>query len=124
MTETNQTIRIKKGAPRHLVFEVLDSKGALLARSTPFASICKLEAGLALLVAAARESEAAVINIDGSTTSVTPADRRTRVRFEGTVPPERLRVLFNGLLEAVVVDDRSPSERRKDLSGVLCDLTD
>lgn len=124
MTATKQTIRIKKDAPHQLVFEVLDSTGALLARSTPFPSICKLEGGLAVLVAAARKAETAVITIDVSTTTVTPAGRRSRVRLEGALRPEHRRALFGGILEAVVVDDRPPHERRSDLSGPLCELTD
>jgi hypothetical protein len=121
---TKQTIRIKREAPHHLVFEVLDSTGTSLARSTPFASICKLEGGLAVLVAAARKAETAVINIDGSTTSVITAGRSSRMRLGGTLSPEHRRVLFGGILEEVVVDDRLPHERRSDLSGPLCELTD
>ncbi len=124
MTATKHTIRIKKQATRRLVFEVQGSTGALLARSTPFTSICKLEAGLSVLTAAARESESAIISVDDNTTSVTPAGRRSRVLLEGKLPPEHRRVLFAGILEAVVVDDRPPNERRDDLSGPLCVLTD
>ncbi len=39
-----QTIRIKKDAPHHLMFEMLDSTETLLVRSKPFASICKMGA--------------------------------------------------------------------------------
>ncbi len=124
MTASKHTIRIKKQATRRLVFEVQDSTGALLARSTPFTSICKLEAGLSVLTAAARESEAAIISVDDNTTSVTPGGRRSRVLLEGKLLPESRRVLLAGVLEAVVVDDRPPNERRIDLSGPVCALTD
>lgn len=124
MTGTRHTIRIKKEAPRRLVFEVLDSTSTLLARSAPFTTICKMEAGLSVLTAAARRPETAVVLNSGSTTSVTPGGRRSRVVLEGELHPGRQRQLLAGILDAAVVDDRPESERRADLSGPLCDLTD
>jgi hypothetical protein len=124
LSRTKHTVRIKKEAPRRLVFEVLASTGTLLARSTPFATICKLEAGLSVLTAAARGPEAAVVVNSGSTTSVTPGGRRSRVVLEGELHPGRQRQLLAGILDATVVDDRPESERRADLSGPLCVLTD
>lgn len=124
MTGTKHTIRIKKEAPRRLVFEVLTSTGTLLARSTPFATICKLEAGLSILTAAARGPETPVVVVAGTTTSVTPGGRRSRVVLEGELRSARQRQLLAGILEAAVLDDRPESERRADLSGPLCDLTD
>jgi len=118
------TVRIKKEAPRRLVFEVVSATGALLARSAPFVSICKLEAGLSILTAAARGAESAVVNIDGNNTSVAPAGQRSRVLLEGNLHPEHRRVLFAGITEAVVIDARPPKERRDDLSGPLCGLID
>jgi hypothetical protein len=123
VTGTSHTIRIRKEAPRRLVFEVLASTGTLLARSTPFATICKLEAGLSVLTAAARAPETVVVS-SGSTTSVSPGGRRSRVVLEGELRPGQQRELLSGILEAAVVDDRPESERRADLSGPLCDLTD
>lgn len=124
MTGTNHTIRIRREAPRRLVFEVLASTGTLLARSAPFATICKLEAGLSVLTAAARGAETAVVVSSGSTTSLSPGGRRSRVVLEGELRPVQQRELLAGILEAAVVDDRRESERRADLSGPLCDLTD
>jgi hypothetical protein len=121
---TRHTIRIKKEAPRRLVFEVLDSTGTFLARSTPLTTICKLEARLSVLTAAARGPEAAVVVNSGRTTSVTPGGRRSRVVLEGELHPDRQRDLLAGIQDAAVVDHRPESERRADLSGPLCDLTD
>jgi hypothetical protein len=122
VTATRHTIRIKREAPGCLRFEVLGSTGTLLARSTPYASICKLEAGLSVLTALARESETVVIRFDGNTTSVIPVGRRSRVILEGELHPAQRRVLFAGIPDAVVVDERPQKDRRSDLSGPLCAL--
>lgn len=122
MQAISHTIRIKKDAPRCLVFEVMSWSGALLARSAPYASICKLEVGLTVLRAAAEAAEAATIDTDGSTTWVRPGGRRSRVALEGRLAADRISQLLAGLPLAAVVDDRPPSERRADLSGRLCDI--
>ncbi|MFT3953795.1 MAG: hypothetical protein QM722_05185 [Piscinibacter sp.] len=122
MTEFSHTIRIKKDAPRCLVFEVASSSGGLLARSAPYASICKLEAGLTVLRAAAESAEAAAVETDGATTWVRPGDRRSRVALKGMLSTDLVAQVLAGLPSAVIVDDRPPSERRADLSGQFCDL--
>jgi hypothetical protein len=118
------TIRIKKEAPRRLVFEVLSPSGTLLARSATFASICKLEAALSLLTAAGPAIESAAFGTEGETTWVRPGTRRSRMALEGSLPANRVAQLLTGIPSASVVDDRPPSERRADLSGRRCDLTD
>lgn len=122
MTSAPYTVRIKKDATRRLVFEVVDGEGSLLARSAPYSSICKLEAGLALLIAAGQDAGRAVIDRGEIATAIGPGGRRGRVRVTGDLSPNRIREILASLPEAVVSDDRSPGERRYELSGRLCDL--
>ena len=122
MTPAPCTIRIKKDATRRLVFEVVDRAGLLLARSAPYSSICKLEAGLATLLAAGREADTSVVYRGDTATAIGPVGRRSRVRLMSELSPSRIREILASLPEAVVSDERSPSERRYDLSGWLCDL--
>lgn len=116
-------VRIKKDAPRRLVFEIENSQGVLLARSASYTSICKLEAGLSVLTAAADKAEHAAINTDGETTWVRPEGRRTRVALDGQLGADLIAQVLLGVPSAMVIDDRPASERRADLSGQLCDLT-
>ncbi len=116
------TIRIKKDAPHGLVFEVASSSGTLLARSNPYISICKLEAALSVLTAAAKAAKAVSIDTDGHTTWVTPGGRKSRVALEGGLSDDRVTHLLMGVASATVIDDRPPEARRSDLSGRLCDL--
>ena len=122
MTPEPCAIRIKKDAARRLVFEVLDGTGSLLARSAPYPSICKLEAGLAMLMAAAQESDRAVIDRGDSSTAIGPVGRRGRVHVQGNLSRGRIQKLLASVPKAVVRDERSAGERRYDLSGPLCHL--
>lgn len=124
MQSMAHTVRIKKDAPRSLVFEVMNASGRLIARSAPYTSICKLEAGLATLTASAEAPESAVVNSDGHITWVRAATRRSRVALEGLLLHDVVAELLMGLPSAVVVDARPPHERRTDLTGPLCDLSD
>jgi hypothetical protein len=117
------TIRIKKEATRRLVFEVLNSTGELMARSTSFDSICKREDGLSTLMAAARANEVVTINFDGTVTSLTAAGRKSRVLHEGELHRELASVLLAGILDAVVADHRPTMGRRSDLGGPLSAVT-
>lgn len=124
MPLTPWTVRIKKEASRQLVFEVWDGAGFHVARSATYPSICKLEAGLAMLMVAAQQSDRAVVERDDIRTAIQPVGRRARVCLDGSLSDGRIQEMLASLSEAVVRDDRSPSEKRFDLSGRLCDLHD
>jgi hypothetical protein len=118
------TVRIKKNAPRCLYFEVASASGNLIVRSTPYTSICKLETGLAGLTATAATPESVVVNSDGSTTWIGTTTRRSHVALEGLLSHGDVAELLAGLPSAIVVDARPSHERRADLTGPLCNLSD
>ncbi|MEI8304080.1 MAG: hypothetical protein WCG13_12385 [Burkholderiales bacterium] len=121
---TKYAIRTKKTAPCRLVFEVLTSTETLLVRSARFVPIRKPKAGSSVLTSAARDSEMGVTKFHVNTVSLTPRWRRGRVILEGELHPDDRWGLLEGISEAFAVDERPQNERREDLSGLLCDLTD
>jgi hypothetical protein len=122
MRAPSHTIRIKKHAPHGLIFDVLDPHGALLARSAPYSSICKLEAALDVLRVAAASAESPSVEFKSDFTWLKPRGRRSRVALAGSLPSDHIAYLLIGLRSASVIDDRAPNERRADTSGQLCDL--
>lgn len=116
------TIRIKKGGPRSLHFEVDSGAGRGIATSASFDTICLLEAGLSVLVQAAQSPSSVAVEFGAGTTSLGPSKRRMRVRFVGHLDADGIREVLAGALTAVVVDERPSSQRRANLSGRLCDL--
>lgn len=123
MRNVGVRVLIKKLAPRCLVFEVVDGAGKLLARSLPYTTICKLEAGLSVLSAAAESAHRTEFADDEPTTWVMPAVGRRRVALEGRHGSDALVQLLQGIPQAELVDERPAAERRTDLSGQLCELT-
>jgi hypothetical protein len=118
----HHTLRIKKDDRRRLVLEVVSSSGALLARTTPYPTICKLEVGLSVLAEAAEAAGTVTFDEDNQVTRVGPRSRRTRIALEGRVEPSDVLQMLEGIPSSLVVDERSPSERRFELSGRLQDL--
>ena len=116
------TIRIKKRGPRDLYFDVESGTGHRIATSSPFDTICRLESGLAALVAAAQRPDRAVVERNDQTTSIGSNPGRKRVRFVGCVEDTCVRDLLSGVVTARVADERPNGQRRVDLSGRLCEL--
>jgi len=116
------TIRIKKRGPRDLYFDVESATGHRIAISSPFDTICRLESGLAALVAAAQRPDRAVVERSDQTTSIGSSTGRRRVRFVGCVEDTSVRELLSGAVTARVADERPDGQRRADLSGRLCEL--
>jgi hypothetical protein len=116
------TFRIKKGGPRQLYFLVEHGAGHQIATSETFATICKLEAGLAVLLEAAQSPESVVIEHDAEVTSLGSAGRRARVRFRGRLTDDGISGLLRGAMTAALIDERPDGRRRADLSGPLCDF--
>lgn len=118
----NSTIRIKRSGPGKLYFEVYVDGAIPVLTSAYYSSICKMEAGLTLLFAAASSPNDLLVepNIDG--TRVGLKDRRGRVPFVGRLAESLVQRAMCTIASAEVVDDRPPEQRRTDLSGSLCDL--
>jgi len=121
--ESVHRVLIKKRASRCLVFEVQNSNGRLLARSRPYTTICTLEASLSVLTAAAHAGHRVEHSEGDRTTFVMPVSSRRRVELEGPLQPGAVADLLEGLPAALIVDERPAAERRSDLSGRLCELS-
>lgn len=117
-----QTIRVKRRGPQDLYFEVATGAGDPIATSSRFETICRLESGLAVLIAAAQNPERAVMEGDDETTSIGSSSNRKRVQFVGRLTNTLVLDLLSGVDKASVVDERPASQRRADLSGRLCEL--
>jgi hypothetical protein len=116
------TFRIKKGGPRQLYFLVDRGADHQIATSETFDTICKLEAGLAVLLEAAKSSGTVVVERDAELTSLGSDGRRLRVRFRGRLDDDGVRELLRGAMTATLIDERPNGQRRADLSGRLCEL--
>jgi hypothetical protein len=118
----SSTIRIKRSGPGKLFFEV-HSEGAIPAlTSAHYSTICKMEAGLALLFAAARSPGALRMEPDEGAMRIGLKGKRGRVTFVGQLSESMVQIVMPTIASAHVIDDRPPEQRRADLSGRLCDL--
>lgn len=118
----NSTIRIKRSGPGRLFFEV-HAEGAIpLLTSAHYSTICKMEAGLALLVAAARSPSTLLVEPTADTVKIGMKDKRGRVTFVGQISETLVQRAMSTIASAQVIDERPPEQRRTDLSGRLCDL--
>lgn len=120
--QMNSTIRIKRSGPGKLYFEVYVEGAIPVLTSACYSSICKLEAGLALLFATASSPNDLLVEPDGDATRIGLKDRRGRVPFVGRLAESLVQSAIGTIASAQVVDDRPPEQRRTDLSGSLCDL--
>jgi hypothetical protein len=120
--QMNSTIRIKRSGPGKLYFEVYVEGAIPVLTSAYYSSICKLEAGLALLFATARSPNDLLVEPDGDATRIGLKDKRGRVPFVGRLVESLVQSAISTIASAQVVDDRPPKQRRTDLSGSLCDL--
>jgi hypothetical protein len=102
------------------VFDVVDDAGTMLVSSAPYRTICKLEAGLRVLLDAARAPYDAAIKLIPGAFDIRPSQRRSRVLLSGALPVNSVRAMLSALSEVEVVDARLPTERRIALSGRLC----
>jgi hypothetical protein len=118
----NSTIRIKRSGPGKLYFEVHVEGAIPVLTSAYYSTICKMEAGLALLFAAARSPNHLLVEPHGDATRVGLNDRRGRVPFVGQLSESLVQSTISTIGSAQVIDDRPPEQRRTDLSGRLCDL--
>jgi hypothetical protein len=116
------TYRVKKGGPRQLYFLVDRGADQQIATSDTFDTICKLEAGLAVLLEVAQFPESAVVERDAEVTSLSSAARRMRVRFRGHLDDDGVSELLRGVMTATLIDERPKGQRRADLSGRLREL--
>ena len=116
------TFRIKKGGPRQLYFLVDRGADQRITTSENFHTICKLEAGLAVLLEAAQSPESALVERDAEVTSLGSAGRRMRVRLRGRLDDDGVRELLRGAMTATLIDERPNGQPRADLSGHLCEL--
>lgn len=118
------TIRIKRSGPGRLLFEIHVDGATPLLTSAHYSSICKMEAGLALLVAAARSPSDLLVEPAADTVKVGLKDKRGRVTFVGQVSETLVQGAMSTIASAQVIDERPPERRRTALSGRLCDLHD
>lgn len=121
-TRMSSTIRIKRSGPGRLFFEVHSEGVVASLTSAHYSTICKMEAGLALLFAVARSPSALRVEPGEGATRIGLKDRRGRVTFVGRIPESLLLRAISTIASAQVVDDRPPEQRRTDISGRLCDL--
>lgn len=113
-------VRISSPASGSVIFQVEDSKGNTLLRSTDFSSICRLEQALGKLFSISRAPpgsrswhlEAGALVLEGS---------RTRLRLTLAQQPDPVSIesVIRHFPSADVIDVRDPSRRRIDLSGPL-----
>lgn len=100
-------------------FEIKNAEGVSMATSTPFQTICRLEAALQALVSAADHDWKLVTGPTGSLVKV----GRRQVPLREQLVPEAISALVQVATAARIVDERPASRRRYDLSGLRCDLT-
>jgi hypothetical protein len=115
-------IHIRSVGSSRLVYELRTSAGALVATSAEFPTICRLETGLAALLAASEAMDTVTIEREANLITLVPASGRGRVRLLGEVNETALRDALTGARSSSVVDDRPVGRRRTDLSGRLCDI--
>lgn len=120
--QMNSTIRIKRSGRGKLYFEVYVEGASPVLASGHYSSICKMEAGLALLFAAASSPDDLLVESDEEATRVGLRGKRGRVPFVGRLAETMVRRAICTIASAQVVDDRPPEQRRTDLSGSLCDI--
>lgn len=118
----SSTIRIKRSGPGKVFFEV-HAEGAIpVLTSAHYRTICKMEAGLALLFAAAHSPSALLIEPGEDAMRIGLKNKRGRVTFDGQLSESMVQSAMSTIASAQVIDDRPPERRRTDLSGRLCDL--
>jgi hypothetical protein len=115
------TFCIRMGGPRQLFFLVDRGADLRIATGETFGTICKLEAGLAVLLEVAQSPESAVVERDAGVTSLGSA-ARVRVRFRGRMDDDGVRELLRGAMTTTLIDERPNGQRRADLAGRLCEL--
>lgn len=81
-----------------------------------------MEAGLALLIAAARSPSALLIEPSADTVKIGLKGTRGRVMLVGQLSESLVQRAMSTIATAHVIDERPPEQRRTDMSGRLCDL--
>lgn len=115
------SITIRGGEGGALLFDVRDSAGAVLVTCGPFATICRLEAALAAMGAAAglpwqsahEHSEETVLRVG-----------RRKIRLQGKLTESVVQLALQAVADGRIIDERPPARRRHDLTGRRCDLSD
>lgn len=102
-----------------LCFTIKSGNGTLLANSSPFPTICRLEAALQTL-ASAWVNDWKLSN--GPSGSLVKVGRR-QVLLRGHLSLAGVSAVVQTATTARIVDERPASRRRYDLSGLRCDLT-
>lgn len=102
-----------------IYFKVKNADGMPLATSTPFLTVCRLEAALQTLASAAVNDWKYVT---GPCESLIKVGRR-RVPLRENLSLEAVSAVIQTATTARIVDERPASRRRYDLSGLRCDLT-
>lgn len=111
---------IRSGDEGAVGFEVRGPDGRALATSTPFATICRLEAALATLAGAAAKEWTVTTSPAGSVVSV----GRRKVKLREPMAQAQVAAVIRAAAGARIEDLRPASRRRQDLSGLRCDLSD
>lgn len=112
------TIRIDERAG--LFYEVRDHAGHAIARSTTFASICKLEESLAALYRACAAKERCTWSIESGVTTLRFGSTRRAFRIQGALQSVHIEQLLECVAVGRLVDARPPERRRTDLSQGSC----
>lgn len=113
------TVVIHSGDEGTLGFEVRGPDGRALATSTPFATICRLEAALATLAGAAAQEWKVTTLPTGSVVSV----GRRKVQLREPLAQAEVAAVIHAAAAARIEDRRPANRRRQDLSGLRCDLS-